>query len=91
MFTISDHSSIPPYQVELKINNKPLDMEIDIGPGISLISESVLHALLPQLELLKSTVTLRTYTGEVIPVKGLVVVDVSNGSKTYSSRLSHWT
>ena len=25
----------------------------------------------------------RTYTGEVIPVKGFVVVNVSNDSKTY--------
>ena len=66
LFTISDHSSIPPYQVELKINNKPLAMEIDTGSGISLISESVLHALLPQLKLQESAVTLRTHTGEVI-------------------------
>ena len=84
LFTISDHSSSPPYQVELKINNKPLAMEIDTGSGISLISESVLHALLPLLKLQKSAVTLRTYTGEVIPVKGSVVVDVSCASKTYS-------
>ena len=51
---------------------------------ISLISESVLHALLPQLKLQKSAVTLRTYIGEVVPVKGFVVVDVSYASKTYS-------
>lgn len=34
LFTISDHSSCPAYQVELKINNKPVVMEIDTGAGV---------------------------------------------------------
>ncbi len=40
----------PTYQVELKINNKPVFMEIDTGAGISLVSEYVLNELLPELK-----------------------------------------
>ena len=50
-----------------------------------LISESMLKALLPQLSIKRSTLNLKTYTGESIPVKGSVIVDVTYGSKTYSN------
>ena len=50
---------------------------------MSLISESVLHNLLPQISLKKFIVTLKTYTGGAIPVKGVVLVDVTYESKTY--------
>ena len=85
LYTISEHTSCPPYQVQLKLNSKPIVMEIDTGASVSLISESMLKALLPQLSIKRSTLNLKTYTGESIPVKGSVIVDVTYGSKTYSN------
>lgn len=83
LYTISDHSSCSAYQVELKVNNKPIIMEIDTGAGVSLVSESMLKALLPKLQVKRSTVQLKTYTGAAIPVKGAVTVDVAYGRRTY--------
>lgn len=77
------HTSSPVYQVKLEINNKPLVMEIDTGAGVSIIPESVLTTLLPELSLQRAAVRLKTFTGEVIPVKGAVTVDVTYGQKTY--------
>ena len=84
LYTISDHSSSPAYQVKLKINSKPVVMEIDTGAGVSLVSESVLHALLPDLDVRKSPLRLKTYTGDSIPVKGVATVNVTYAGKTYS-------
>ena len=72
LYTISEHTSCSPYQVQLKLNSKPIVMEIDTGASVSLISESMLKALLPQLSIKRSTLNLITYTGESIPVKGYV-------------------
>ena len=85
LYTFSDHTSCSPDQVQLKLNSKPIVMEIDTGASVSLISESMLKALLPQLSIKRSTLNLKTYTGESIPVKGSVIVDVTYGSKTYSN------
>ena len=55
-------------------------MEINTGASVSLISESVLKALLPQLSIKRYTLNLKANTGESIPAKGSVIVDVTYGS-----------
>ena len=45
-------------------------MELDTGAAMSLISESTQKSLFPDITLCLSEVTLRTYTSEVVSVKG---------------------
>ncbi len=50
-------------------------MEMDTGAAVSLASEAVLTSPLPTLQLQKTSVNLKTYTGQPIPVKGTVMVE----------------
>jgi len=74
-----------PYKVELHVNGQPLTMEVDTGAGVSIASESVLNSLLPSAKLQKTSVVLKTYTGEQIPVKGSILVDVDYGQQHYKN------
>ena len=74
-------SSTQPIRVEVKINGKPLSMEVDTGAAVSLISYRKLKQILPRIKINKTTVVLRTYTSEVIPVRGEVQVNVGYGEQ----------
>ena len=67
--------------VEVRINGKPLSMEVDTGAAVSLISYKKLKQVLPRIRIRKTTVVLRTYTSEVIPVRGEVQVNVTYGEQ----------
>jgi len=67
------------FKVELHVNGQPLTMEVDTGAGVSIASESVLNSLLPSAKLQKTSFVLKTYTGEQIPVKGSILVEVDYG------------
>ena len=82
LYVVRDRSS-QPYMVELQVNGQPLTMEVDTGAAMSLAPESVLADLLPFTELQKTTSVLRTYTGEQIPVKGTISVDVQYGGQQH--------
>ena len=56
--------------VNLSINNTPIAMTLDTGASISIISEKTLKTRLPQLQLRKSNILLRTYTGEPLKICG---------------------
>ena len=55
--------STKPLQVEVRVNDKPLCMELDTGAAVSIVSESHLKALHPSISLQPSEVLLQTYTG----------------------------
>ena len=74
-------SSTRPIRVEVHINGKPLLMEVDTGATVSLISYKKLKQVLPRVVIKKTTIVLRTYTSEVIPVRGKVQVNVSYGEQ----------
>ncbi|KAL5506357.1 hypothetical protein EMCRGX_G007979 [Ephydatia muelleri] len=64
--------------VAVELNNSSLRMEIDTGAAVSIISETTYTGLWSKNvrpPLLQSTVLLRTYTGEVLSVKGQVMVN----------------
>ena len=63
------------------MNGKPLAMEVDTGAAVSLISYKRLKRVLPRISINKTTVVLRTYTSEVIPVRGEVLVNVQYGNQ----------
>ena len=65
-----------PLKVLLTVNGKPLYMELDTGADLSIISEATRKTLFPNLRIHKSTVTLKTYTGEPIRLVGNLHVRV---------------
>ena len=74
-------SSTKPIRVDVRVNGKPLSMEVDTGAAVSLISYKKLKQVLPRIRIKKTTVVLRTYTSEVIPVRGEVQVMVTYGEQ----------
>ena len=68
-----------PYTVE--VNGKPLVMESDTGASYSTISGATHKQLWPQKHLMPTTVKLRTYTGEPLVVKGIMMAQVCYGDK----------
>ena len=53
-----------------------MTMEIDTGAAVTLIPESRLRSLLPDLQLSKTTMRLRMYTAQPITVVGQAQVEV---------------
>ena len=60
-------------------------MEVDTGAAVSLAPESVLANLLPSATLQPTTTVLRTYTGEIIPAKGTILVNVQYAGEQYQN------
>ena len=65
-----------PITVSLVANGKPLEMEVDTGADISIISEETRKVLFPNQKIYKSDLVLKTYTGEPITIIGNLHVHV---------------
>lgn len=79
MFTVT-HPRVKPYVIKVKVNDKDLDMEIDTGASLSVIGENTLNTLWDgnsKFHLEKTSVRLKTYTGEELKPKGSIKVKVS--------------
>lgn len=72
-----------PITVELLLNGSPLTMEVDTGAAVSIISEQRLKQVLPRAKLQKTTVKLRTYTGEAMSVLGEFAAEVAYRGTTH--------
>lgn len=70
-----------PYLVEVKVNGHPLTMEVDSGAAVSLATEAAVAPLMSSAQLQPSSTVLKTYTGDQIPVKGVLTVDVEYGQQ----------
>ena len=84
LFAVSGQATTPPLTVQLQVDNAPLEMEIDTGASISLISQDTytkLWSTQQRPELKPSTQKLRTYTGEQLEVQGYLTVDVTYGDQ----------
>lgn len=66
--TVDHKSSRAPYKVVMEVNGQELEMEVDTGAAVSVISKKTQLALFPVVHLAESTLTLRTYTAEPISV-----------------------
>ena len=64
-----------PYKAVLGVNRKPLEMEVDTGAAVSIISTQTKKCLFPTLKVWKPSISLRTYTSELIPVLGQLKVE----------------
>ena len=60
----------------MKINDKLLQMEVDTGAAVSIISEKTKKTLYPTVSLTAPSVVLRMYTGEAMSVLGEMKVKV---------------
>ena len=75
--------SLHPITVELEINKKKLTMERDTGATVSIISNETHKKLFPKAASpFKSSLLLKTYTGEAMPVTGEMKVVVKYDSQT---------
>ena len=61
----------------LEVENQAVQMELDTGAAVSLLSYKTYEKLLSNKHLDKSTTQLTTYSGESIKVQGVVNVDVN--------------
>ena len=78
LFTIANEGTRP-VVVTLRLDDREIDMEVDTGAAVSLISATTYQTLWAEdraPELFASSVKLRTYTREVIEVLGAIEVDV---------------
>ena len=55
LYVVSD-KSVKPFTVDLKLDGKPLSMELDTGATVSLVSAKSFHQLFPGTELQPATI-----------------------------------
>ena len=87
LYQVSSKASHP-ITVDLEVNKTKLTMEIDTGAAVSVISEQTRRKMFPDVPLSKSTLLLKSYTGEVMPVLGEMKVEVKYRSQTVTLTLT---
>ena len=73
--------SLDAIRVKVIINDSPLEMEVNMGADISIISEKTRKSLFPTLRLHPSQLILKTYTGETVHIVGHLHVKVQYGNQ----------
>ena len=81
MICYMDQVATRPIHVELLLNGKSCDLEVDTGAAVSLLSEKRVSQVFPGAQLQKTSVSLRTYTSQKIPVKGKLQLQVQYGQQ----------
>ena len=76
LYTISDKVN-KPFVVELQVKDKLVTFEVDTGAAVSIMSEDNFRYHFPSEPISKSTLQLKTYTKDQLPVIGEVKVPVS--------------
>ena len=76
--------NINPLKVVMLVDGQKLEMEVDTGASLSLISKSTYQRLKFARGLQPSTVNLRTYSGEPVKVLGTVEVDAAYGEQKHT-------
>lgn len=73
LYAIHDDHNYKPITVEVALNNVPVTMEVDTGASVSVISHPTYLKIQEQVQvapLQPSSVKLKSYTGDAIPVLG---------------------
>ena len=76
MLTLGQTATVPAIQVPVQIEGKEVIMELDTGASVSLMPIQKWRSLGISRALDSANCTLRTYTGEKVPVCGRVEVEV---------------
>ena len=82
-------TSVKLLKVIVSVDNMELDMEVDTGASVSIIREEMYSRLWPEEQkpsLQESAITLRTYSGEQLSIKGTlnVILSTRTGRHVYS-------
>ena len=77
------------YWVTSRLENKAVRMQVDTGTRVSMVSEAVYKEKLQHLTLRVTELKIRTYTGEAVPVLGLVDVTVEQQQAEKDSSTVH--
>ena len=83
-FVGSRQSQSHPIIVPVSINGKQLSLEVDTGAAVSILSEKTFQSNFLDAVLKPAAVTLRTYTGQPMPVVGQLTVLVKYQSQLIS-------
>ena len=67
---LTENSGSKPIELNVNVQGKTISMELDTGAAVSLISEVNYNNFFSDVSLKKSTVKLKSYSGEDIPVIG---------------------
>ena len=81
---------LDPYTAEIEINGATLRMQVDTGAALSLISETTYSKAWPSGNapvVQKTSVRLRTYTGEELKLVGMAMVRVRCGKQEEDLKL----
>ena len=78
--TGTDSMTVKPYGVSVQLGNATVNMEVDTGASRSTVSQYVYNMLLTDFPLQNTDVTLRSYSGEKVPILGKVSVSVKYSS-----------
>ena len=83
LFKIRDSSKVAhPLTVDIEINGRALNMEVDTGAAVSIISKTTYQKLFSEIPIKPASLRLRTYTGEPIDVEGEMTAQVKYASQT---------
>ena len=81
LYAINSASKPQPYKTNVEINEKSIQLEIDTGASLTLVSEQTFRQHWPDSQLSPSEIILRSYSGESIPVLGCVDVHVKHSNQ----------
>ena len=72
-------TKVPPIKIQVMANRHDIEMELDTGAAVSLMSERTFHKIFKnELELKPSTVILRSYSGHRLEVLGVVDLTITH-------------
>ena len=82
LYTLGN-SQVSSISISVIMNDNPVVMEIDTGAAVSLISDTTYKSLFPEVPLRASSVSLRTYTSESVPVLGEFDASIQYETQTH--------
>lgn len=82
--TQSNKTTNKEYRVTLSLDGNPVSLELDTGAAVTIVSEGIYKAYLKHLPMQKSSVKLKDYGGERVPILGEVKVPVVYGNQRHN-------
>ena len=74
-----------PILTTLQINGRDVQLEVDTGACRTIVNEGEWRRIAPEGQVKPSTLKLKSFTGEVVPILGEGVVEVSINNKSYGN------
>lgn len=86
MFSLAGKTN--PIIVTVNVNSQPIQMEVDTAwAALSIISKTTFESTFPNQMLKLSTISLKTYTGQTLPVLGMIEIHVEHNAQSENSLL----